>query len=64
MKYIKEKFGLRNDVYVFINKDTAFRFADRATKSSVVLYGDGNRYWVAYISDAMKLHKLGYQIVK
>lgn len=45
----------------FVNKETAFRFADGCKNIHVVLLGDNNRFWVVDLRRAAVLVEAGYE---
>jgi len=48
-------------IYRFRQSELAFSFADRATKSMLVVLGDDERYWVVTMADAERLIRAGYE---
>ena len=48
-------------IYRFRLSELAFSFADRATKSMLVVLGDDERYWVVTMADAERLIRAGYE---
>lgn len=48
-------------IYRFRQSEPAFSFADRATKSMLVVLGDDERYWVVTMADAERLIRAGYE---
>ena len=39
-------------------------FADKATKTLMIVLGDDNKYWVVSFKDALKLVKAGYELAE
>ena len=58
---LKQELGLRQEPSLFRNRDLAFSNLNHCVKSSTVILGDDNRYWVVLLADAQKLYKLGYE---
>jgi len=64
MNNLKETFGLRNNVDVLQNRESAFRYAEKCNKLHEVILGDNNQFWVVCFSDAQRLVKAGYETAK
>jgi len=64
MKNFKNELGLRNNIDMLTNRDSAFRYADNCKKPHVVMLGCNGLFWVVCFADAQKLSKRGYEIAK
>jgi hypothetical protein len=51
----------RNPIYKFSELSVARGFADRATKTMMIVLGDDARFWVVFPADGERLIKAGYE---
>ena len=64
MNIERAKLTTPNGVFKFNNLLNAKTFANRATKSMVILLGDDERYWVVSLSMGEELIKSGYELAE
>ena len=61
---MKTSLNLRYEPTYFLNRTNAFSWSNHTEKTSFVMLGCDERFWVVCGADASRLSKLGYEFAK
>lgn len=64
MKNLKSIMNLRHEPIVLISLMNAISCVKHTAKTSFIVMGDNCQYWVVCMSDASRLEKMGYELIK